>query len=513
MSGALLLALALGADAATVKLIARDAAGRELDLQGVLSALGRADEKPPRDPESAPFWAAPVDGRSPKVRVKLAQTGPFVTATWPGDSKARFELVWPVDEDGYNAVAADNGGEGFSDGAAVFLDEEIAHTQYRRFKESWRRRTTDWSPLYKPGKKAKELADAARERMASATAEKDPAKRGAAFRKALHSTAIAWEKELFEHGLQIVLDERRAKGARFGLTLDESLLKRLDDVDWLAEAVRRSGTDWVRLVFRPNPSDFLYRSLRSFNEYDGVVERLRQEKISVMGCVLDTAQWPRKLTPEHYAERVKNLVLHYKGKIAAWEIGSEINGDWLGGAADPFPPEQVFKIYSAGAAAARQYDPEAQLVATLYWWEQTAPDYEHSTSGWLKTFVPKGFGRHADIVGLDFFPEDNPVGMGFEPAFDALSEALPGKPVMLTSFGYVEKDELRGYWWLAPDDIDGARKDLVILFTTASCAMKGSLCGGFWWQTLEQMLPPGRRKATDLFKVYHRTLDQLGRRD
>ena len=77
----------------------------------------------------------------------------------------------------------------------------------------------------------------------------------------------------------------------------------------------------------------------------------------------------------------------------------------------------------------------------------------------------------------------------------------------------MERGERRGSWWLAPDDADGARKDIAILYTTASCAMPRSLCGGFWWQTLDQMLPPGRRKATDLYKVWRRTLDQLGRRE
>ena len=63
----------------------------------------------------------------------------------------------------------------------------------------------------------------------------------------------------------------------------------------------------------------LYASLRSFNEYDGVIDELKSRKIKVMGCVLDTAQWPKTLTPEAYAERVKNIVLHYKGKVDAWE--------------------------------------------------------------------------------------------------------------------------------------------------------------------------------------------------
>lgn len=504
--------LASPASAASVKLFAFDAKGEPLDAEGLARRLSRADEKTP-DLEKLPLWAASADGKTPRQRVKLSQQGKLVIASWDKAERVSLELVWPVDEDGYNAVGADKGGAGFGDGELVFLDEEIAVTQYARFKDSWKRRLSDWQPLYKPGKKAKQLADDAKDAMAEAARQKETPARVKAYQKALQSTALAWEKMLFEHGLQHALDERRAPGLRFGLTLDENLLKRLDDLDWIAEAVRRSGADWVRLVFRANSTDFLYASLRSFNEYDGVVEELAKNKVKVMGCVLDSTAWPKTMTPELYAERTKNIVLHYRGKISSWEVGTELNGDWIGGASAPFTPEQVYRTYTAGVNKVKELDPELETVATLYAWEETAPDQEHALSGWIPKQVKRGFGRNLDVVGLSIQPEENPLGMGFERAFDATGEALPRQKLMVSSLGYVEKEELKGYWWLAPDDADGARKDIAILYTTASCAMPRSLCGGFWWQTLDQMLPPGRRKATDLYKVWRRTLDQLGRRE
>lgn len=509
---ALAVLLAAPAHAASVKLFAFDAKGGPLDAAGLARRLARADEKEP-DLAKLPVWAYPVDGKTPPQRLKISQEGKLVLGSWDKGDRVRLELVWPVEEDGYNAVGADKGGAGFGDGELLFLDEEIAATQYRRFRDTWKRRVSDWQPLYKPGKKAKQLADDAKDAMTDASGQKETPARVKAFQKALHATSLAWEKTLFEHGLQHALDERRAPGLRFGLTLDEGLLKRLDDLEWIAEAVRRSGAEWVRLVFRSNGSDFLYSSLRSFNEYDGVVDELAKNKVQVMGCVLDSTQWPKTLTPELYAERTKNLVLHFRGKISSWEVGSELNGDWLGGASAPFTPAESYRIYAAGAAKVKEIDPALETVATLYIWEETAPDREHALTGWLPAQVKRGFGRDLDVVGLSVQPEDNPLGMGLERAFDAVGDALPAQKLMVSNLGYVEKEELKGYWWLAPDDVDGARKDIAILYATASCAMPRSLCGGFWWQTLDQMLPPGRRKATDLYKVWRRTLDQLGRRD
>jgi hypothetical protein len=509
-AAALALALAAPARAATVKLFGFDAQGRALDLPALLARLGRADDKLPRDPDKAAIWAFPIDGQAPPTRVKLAQAGKLLTAAWTG-GPAALHLVWPVREDGYSAAIADNGGHGFDDGAAVFLEEELAMTEYRLLKESLQKKSEDGRAPYAPSAKARELVDAAKAAIAEAAKRREAPARAAAFAVALRAVAVARETSLYERGRLRLRERAFAKDARFGLTLDDGLLKRLGDVDWIADSISHSGTNWVRLVFAPNPRDFSYGAAASFNEYDSVVKALKKRRLKILGGVLDTAQWPRTLTPEIYAARVKNLAARYAGEVDAWEVGSELNGDWLGGARAPLASDQVFAVFSAGAAAARAADPKAELVATLYSWEETAPDRAHSLSGWLAAYAPKGFGRDVDLVGLDVFPEDNPAGLGLERAFDSLAAALPETRVFLSAFGYVEEDKLKGYWWLTPDDVDGARKDLILLYTAGSCAMTRSVCGGFWWQTLDQMLPPGRQKAADLFKIHVHALHELGR--
>ncbi|MEK7389076.1 MAG: hypothetical protein AAB036_05215 [Elusimicrobiota bacterium] len=511
---ALLLALltCVPARAASIRLFAFDGRSAPYTAEGLATLLSRADARAP-SLDTLPLWAVPMDGKSPRRRLALAPDENIVRGSWEHTPRVRLELIWPVFEDGYNSVVADNNGEGFIDGDTVYLDEEIAVTQYRRFKDMWKRRISDWQPLYKPTKKAKDLSDAAKDAMAAAAREKDTPSRAKLYKRALNLVSLAWQHVLFEHALQHGLDERHAPTQRFGLTIDEGILKRLDDLDWIVKAVHRSGANWVRLVFRANSGDFTYSSLRSFNEYDGVVELLSAKRIKVMGCILDTTQWPKTLTPGRYAERVKNIVLHYRGKISSWEVGSEINGDWLGGVGAPLSIEDAYKIYSSGVDKVKEIDPALETVATLYGWEETAPDVEHSVSGWLERHAKHGFGRNLDIVGLSVQPEDNPAGMGLERLFTIVSDAMPAQKLMLTSLGFVEKDTLQGYWWLDPHDIDGARKDIAVLYTAVSCAMPRSLCGAFWWQTLEQMLPPGRRKGTELFKAWRRVLGQFGRRE
>ena len=483
----LVAAFALPARAATVNLLVYDQKGRELGLPGLIARLARADDKSP-DPGSLPFWAFPLDKKSPPVRAELAQIDNRLTAAWPG-GPARLELVWPVKDDGYSEVSADNDDHGFADGATVALNEEIARTEYRLFKNSLERPAASGKPPYALGADASEFAERAQEAMADAAREKAPAKRGAAFEDALRETSLAWRQALYERGLQSGAVQPQSGKEPAGLTLDDSFIKRVGGAEAISKAASRTGSNWVKLVFRQNLPDFSYASPRSFDEYDAILAALRKRRIKVLAGLLDAARWPKKITPEAYSERVKNIVQHCKSKVDAWEVGSEINGDWLGGADDPLSSDQVYKIYSAGAAMAKKIDPSAETVATLYWWEATAPDRGHSLSGWLGHYAPKGFGSTADVVGLDLYPEENPVGLAFERAFETVADALPGKKTMLSGFGYVEKDALQGYWWLDPRDVNGARKDLRAYYPIEACAMRGSVCGGFWWQAAALKTP------------------------
>ncbi len=494
----------------SIKLIAYDRSGKVLKLPEFLSFIGRADRSPAAGQQLSGIFMAPADDPAASSRPVLEQKGDLMTLTWEKLPRASLSLPWPVADDGFSTVWADKDGAGFSDGDAVFLNEEIAVTQYRRFRESLRKHTSDGTPFYKPGAKMRKAADLAQSLMSRAHAEKDSVARARAFDAALTAVSAAWQKMLFEHGRQAALAAKSKGSLRFGLVIDESIFQRLDHYQRIVKEIKRTGANWVRLVFRSNPDDFVYENARSFIEYDAIVAELRGHDLRIMATVLDTGQWPRNMTPQIYAQRTKNLALHYKEQIRSWEVGNELNGDWLGGASASMTCDQVYHIYSAGAAKIKELDPSLETVATLYWWDGTAPDTEHSLFGWLKRYSRQGFGHDLDVLSLSLQPDDNPVGLAFETIFERVQAELPDKSLMLGSLGYVDKDKLQGYWWFRPDDVPAAREDLLVFAATASCAMPHSLCGGFWWQTLEQMIP-GQSRTTSLYRTYAKTLEQLGR--
>ncbi|MBI5208596.1 MAG: hypothetical protein HY927_01325 [Elusimicrobia bacterium] len=489
-------------------LTAYDWKGRRMDFNELLKFIGRADAA--RSSAAAPGLAVyAADGLSRAPRAELLQAAGGAVLVWDGPEKIQASLPWPVKDDGFSTVWIDKGGTGYADRDTIILNEEIAQTQHRLLKESIRRRAYEFKPPYQAGDKAKKLVEKAGGLIARAHKERDPAERAKAFDEALQAVSLAWQKTVYEHGLQVTHDEKAGEGLRFGLTLDESMADRAAAAQWVADTISKSGANWVRLVFKANPADFVYANGGSFQQYDTLISELTLSNVKVMACVLDTAQWPRTLTPEVYGQRVRNLVLRYGDRVRSWEVGSELNGDWLGGVRAPLSPMRVFEIYTAGLKTVKEIDPSIETVATLYWWDGTAPDREHSLFGWLDQYIPRGFGRGLDVVALSFLPEDNPVGMAFDRIFQRVHEVLPTKKLMLGSFSYVEGDKLAGYWWLDPADVDGGRKDLLLLYNAASCAQAGSVCGGFWWQTLDLMLNTTRRRTTDLFQIYRRSLDQL----
>ncbi|MBI4377414.1 MAG: hypothetical protein HY549_13320 [Elusimicrobia bacterium] len=496
------------ARAAALQISAYDGAGQALGAAEFLSYISRADRKN-ASPERMALVLIQPDGAQ-WVRPALSGSSRTITLSWERLNRVSISVAWPISGGGFSTLWADKEGRGYSDGENILLNEELAVTQYRLFKEAWQRHISEMDPVYAPSRETRKLADETLALMKEAHAAQSGPSRAAGFDKALQAVSRTWEKMLVEHGRQIARHPRRGSSLRFGLTLDESLLKRLDHYPWIIQSVKRSGAGWVRLVFRSNPSDFAYARQRSFNEYDGLVAALKASGLQIMGCALDTAQWPSQLTPEFYGERVKNLVLHYRGSISSWEVGSEINGDWLGGLSSPLPSDKVFRIYSAGVSAVKSVDPSLETVATLYWWENTAPDHEHSLFGWLKRFVPQGFGKDLDVLGLSLETQDNPLGLALEPVFESLRQTLPSQKLMVGSLSHGDGNELRGYWWLDPSDIEASRTDLISLNTPAACALRGSIGGGFWWHTLGQMLP-SKRKAAEPYRAYRHALKQLGR--
>ncbi|MFA5140620.1 MAG: hypothetical protein WC728_15435 [Elusimicrobiota bacterium] len=510
---ALLCLLASSAPAAEVRSVrvsAFDGSGRPMSAQDLLRYMAPAPyEESGVTPAESGLYATDLEGNTVGGRPWWSRQGSDIVWQWTGPEHVRFTLPWPIAKDGFSTVTLDGNGAGYRDAQEILLNEEIAATAYRMMKDALKERTTLWQPPYKPSRDVDRMLERVMRLTADAHAAKTPRKRAARFDEALTAVSQAWQQILFEHGRQVVLDPEFGKRLRWGLSLDETLVERIDEYERVASVVADTGADWIRLVFRADPKDFTFSKESSFSLYDDLVKRLTSKKLEIMGSVLDSLLWPKGLTPEEYAQRSRNLAAHFKDSIRSWEVASEPNGSWLGDPKSPLPPETVLLAVQKAVVEVKRVDRGLETVATLNWSEGTAKDDFHPLPAWLRWATARGFGAGIDVIGVNLYPHRHPVGIAFDPMFREVKKFLPGKRLMVGGVSFGDDDKvLRGYWWLAPGNVLDARKDLLNLFLGASAAVPDGIGGGFFWATLDKMFDR-KGRPTGLFKAYKDTLRTL----
>lgn len=509
LSTALLLMLALPAGAATIRLSGYDAKGRALDARGLLRHIAPArHQKRGVPPDRAGFYLADLGGHPVPGAPWWDQRSKTPALNWEGAKSVTLSMPWPIQDDGFSTVLLDGGGNGYVDGQKILLNEEIALSAYRAMRTSLKNRREAWKPLYRPTKNVRRLLEKAKKAITKAKAAREPRQKAKRFDKALTGVAFAWQQILYEHGRQIALDPALGRHLRYGLSLDETLLGRLAEHDRIADALKDSGANWVRLVFGVPPGDFTFSSEASFSVYDSFVDKLNQRGIKIMGSVLDSMLWPKQLLSKTYARRAANLARRYRGRISSWEVASEPNADWLGGSEKPISRQQVLFCVQKGIVALKRVDRAIETVATLHWWEGTARKQSHALLPWLDWAAARGFGRGIDVIALSVYPHRHPMGIAFDRVFAELHDRFPDKQLMLGGFSFADENELKGYWWLEPGGVKDARKDLLVLYMGIGAAVPSGLGGGFYWPTLQNMLPP-KSRPTALFQLHRRTMSRL----
>lgn len=509
LSTALLLVLSVPAGAATLHLTGYDAKGRALDARSLLRYIAPVRyKKRGVPPGRAGFYLADLGGHPVPGAPWWDSRSKTPALRWEDAKSVTLSMPWPIQNDGFSTVLLDGGGNGYVDGRKILLNEEIALSAYRAMQLSLKNRREAWKPLYQPTKNVLKLVQKSKKAVTKAKAAREPRKKAKLFDKALTTIAFAWQQILYEHGRQIATDPVLGRRLRYGLSLDESLLGRLAEHDRIADALKDSGANWVRLVFGVPKGDFTFSREASFSVYDSFINKLDRRGIKVMGSVLDSMLWPKRLSSKTYARRAGNLARHYRGRISSWEVASEPNADWFGSSSKPISRQQVLLCVQKAIVALKRVDRSIETVATLHWWEGTARRQAHALFSWLDWAASRGFGRGIDVIALSVYPHRHPMGIALDRVFAELHERFPDKSLMLGGFSFADESELQGYWWLEDDNVKDARKDLLVLYMGTAAAVPSGLGGGFYWPTLQNMLPPESR-PTALFQLHRRTMERL----
>jgi hypothetical protein len=444
------------ARAGTILLDAYDASGAPLDFTQVIQISSAAPKG----------WRNDATYRIDDGTIVAAQ------ALYAVSGQAAFDvsggavgltLAWRTDHTGYSTLFLDNGGAGFSGSATVNLTYRAA-LDYRVKLDAARARR----PGFVPSARYAALDQQAADLLASATSAGDEPTRGALGQRALDCLAQCFELLLHDSGLA------RARtlphgGGWWGVTVDriDQYPQVVASVSSLVENV--AGDARMRIVFDEGVPA---------TDYDGIVSAALAAGIVVVGQILDSSAMA-DLTLAQFQARVREYVDHFP-QIAVWEIGNEVNGEWLG--------PQVREKIEYAASYVKAADPSDVTMLTFYWQMGTAGAPQNALFQWIHDNVQASLTSDVDVVALSTWVGDAPLGLAFDEVFERLHALFPAQKLAIGELGYWSPGTTRAWWWRSQDNpTTDVRQAFAAQMYDASFAFPYSVGGVFWWYYYTEM--------------------------
>ena len=147
----------------------------------------------------------------------------------------------------------------------------------------------------------------------------------------------------------------------------------------------------------------------------------------IMGEILDSFD-VRDYTVRQYRERVKEYLDALGSKVDIWEIGNEVNGEWLG-----HPDQVVNKIEDAyQQVKARGY----RTALTLYYNKDCWKYAEEEMFNWVATRLNEDVRKGLDYLLVSYYEEDcNHLKPDWQSVFNRLGEVFPRAKLGLGEVG------------------------------------------------------------------------------
>lgn len=260
-------------------------------------------------------------------------------------------------------------------------------------------------------------------------------------------------------------EETLAEPFMFGVTIDNPWVQQAEITDALSSHAMKPT---VRIVF----DEWVAAS-----EYTDSVANIKSAGF-VMGEILDSF-YVKDYTVQQYIDRTEEYLDEFEGSVDIWEIGNEVNGDWLGTTADV-----VAKIEGAYAAVKAR---GLTTALNLYYNKSCFYDKpEHEMFTWVNANVSEEMKSGLDYVFFSYYEDDceNVVHTQAEwqQVFDALHTIFPNSKLGFGEVGTTinenKAEYMHRYYEL---DIQG---DYFV-------------GGYFWWYYKQDCVP----KTTDLWST------------
>lgn len=260
-------------------------------------------------------------------------------------------------------------------------------------------------------------------------------------------------------------------GRIYGLTLNN--IASIDEAVTTISAL--PGKPAVRVVFDEGQDP---------SYYTAALGKL-QGKAVILGEILDSF-YVKDVSVAEYNSRAQAYVQSLGGVVDYWEIGNEINGEWLGST-----PDVVAKLNGAHDIVKQA---GYKTAITTYYNQDCWADKANEMLPWVKNNINASVSQATDLLLVSYYEDDcNNLVMNesdWIPVFDALHQQFPnaqlgfgevGIPKPVTSGTQSHAEEIMRryftmnittpnyiggyYWWYGYEDIATGSKTMLPLFT------------------------------------------------
>jgi hypothetical protein len=267
-------------------------------------------------------------------------------------------------------------------------------------------------------------------------------------------------------------------GTVFGVTVDDisnaGAIK-----DSLASLARRP---FARIVFDEYMQPSYYKN--TLADFHSVAD--------ILGEILDS-YYVEEYSQKDYEQRARDYVNAMAGEVDIWEVGNEINGEWLGQGAMDKAAAAYDIVKAAGEPAA----------LTLYYngtYDNGEPtenncwdNPEHQMQVWAENNVPERMKQGLDWVLVSFYEEDcENISPDWDQVFSELHAIFPNSKL---GFGEVGSSI-------------SSLKETILRRYYGMNRIRPEFVGGFFWWYFKQDMVPKTRELWSILNEYAMSWDE-----
>lgn len=238
----------------------------------------------------------------------------------------------------------------------------------------------------------------------------------------------------------------------YGVTMDD--ISRLSDITTSLSKLPKMPT--TRIVFDENVAPSYYRKAA-----------VAINKVSyVMGEILDSF-YVKTVTVPGYIDRTKQYLNALSDVVDIWEVGNEINGEWLGTNADV-----VAKMEGAYDLVKSQ---NKTAALTLYYNQDCWSKKSNEMFTWANTNVPYRMKQGLDYVLISYYEADcNNLKPDWPTVFKKLAVMFPNSKIGFSEIGSTSRTGKAAY---------------LTRYYTMKINEPKYVGGYFWWYGRQDFVP------------------------